>query len=182
MNQETYNQMLKKYLDKEYSWLTFGAILKEAIKSKLILGMDPRKVSEIIRGYNFVEKEGLLENKKVEATSIYAVIRMPFVRTIISPEKFLVALELLKNGQLTEKYVKNLSAEAHGVDIQKQSKYNNLARRIRDLTKYLDEHQDEIKDMRKFISIDCDELSQRLQCISDETYHDLWKERKEFRL
>ena len=169
----------EKLKSKTISWVEFAEILKAALKEKIPFTIDVNKVRELIKAYHFISELGLVNNANVRATGYSIVVRLPFLRKVIEPEKYKLIMQDLLDGKLTDAKLTKAANEAYGVNPEK---YANEYRKIKNLIRMLDKRQEDFEDMRKYLSMACDELTQRLQCICDETYYDLWKKREEFKI
>lgn len=164
-------------------WYDVAGALNEAVEEGIEIDgryITKRTMREFLRAYRFVDGKNLHSHPRILETSARAVSHLINIEKLLNnPKEFKRIQDGVFSGKINPTDLEKMSLHLKGTE--GNYPYKPLRSRIQKLTEDLSD-EGKIKEYRLYLSSDCLKLVQRLQCIIDEEYYELWKERKEFEL
>ena len=214
MNEAMIKEQIKFYEEKKISWLDVAPHIILAVEEEFdfeSIDFDRRKVSEIIRAYNFLEAQRpeSLKNPNTKKISPDFISYLPVIfkrmNNIERETEFQGLIDKVLKSEISRNELRDLSKKlklkkdinSNGVKRIVQVKKDNLntivgefytvdvlRSTIKILSYMIDKAREElpIQKLRDLIGEESRDLANELQCIADEEFEKLWNERKEFQV
>lgn len=147
---------------------------------------------KLVKAYQFLETENLLDDSRMKVIPLYVVQYMPFIKKLMveDPERYKNLVTDVLLGKVNSNMIENISKELRGKVIEPSKSNGSLpgimTNLIQDqvlaMTKCFEKLQPYFPDMRKNMGKSCDYLSQLLQSVADDDYYTRWKEREQIQI
>jgi len=210
MKKEEIKEKINLFNNNKISWVDLAPFLIYAKDFEMDLSdfeLDPRKINSFVKSYKFLEvqRPESLKDENLKRTPSEIISYLPFIYRKMNEEerkndfqelidnvlKRKISLSQMKkiSKQLKKKYQeKNIDPNERKVT--KESFYLprptlEIFQSSLEILRYMIEKilkENNIEEVRKVVREDCRDLSNQLQCIADEDFYKLWKERKEFKI